>query len=249
MDSMALWNTSKIELWVSDASRAGPAGRELMVALERATATWNDHATAAGAPRLFIMAGPRPTTHALQDGVSTVLLRTDAWCPPGARDEEEGCYDLARQAITHLYLNAEKTTVVEADVELNGVQPYWLLPSGEADIASLQALLVHELGHVLGLDHSCGLRMTLGASAADELKSCRDPAARVSVMYPDPLEKGRALMLAPSADALSELKGLYGAERQAGGGSLGLVLLLALVVASALWWIGSLRARAKVTAS
>lgn len=246
---MPLWNTSKIELWVSDASRAAPAGRDLSVALERATATWNDHARAARAPRLFIIAGPRPTAYAVQDGVSTVLLRTDAWCPPGARDEEEGCYDLARQAITHLYLNADKTEIVEADLELNGVEPHWRHPSGEVNVPALQALLVHELGHVLGLDHSCGLKASQGASAADDLKSCRDPAARASVMYPDPLENGRALLLAPSEDALSELKEMYGGTTQVGGGTLWPVGVGLLIAASALWGMRALRARAKAAAT
>jgi hypothetical protein len=246
---MPAWNASEIELWVTARGPAATGSQQVAAALERATSAWNEHADAIGAPRLSIKQGARYPSQALQDGVSAVLLRTDAWCPPGARDEEEGCYDHARQAITHLYVGADKTTIVEADVEVNGVKPQWLLSTGEVSAEALQALLVHELGHVLGLDHSCGLRMTLGPSAADDLNSCSGPDARGSVMYPDPLEKGREYTLAPSADALSQLEAKYGGTKSGGGVSLGAILglVLVLVVGLALACLAAFRRRAKVS--
>jgi hypothetical protein len=128
---MPAWNAPQIELWVGAPSPGAAGAEEVAAALERATSAWNEHADVTGAPRLSTKQGARHASHALQDGVSAVLLRTDAWCPAGARDEEEGCYDHARQAITHLYVGADKTTILEADVEVNGVKPYWLLPTGK----------------------------------------------------------------------------------------------------------------------
>jgi hypothetical protein len=58
------------------------------------------------------------------------------------------------------------------------------------------AVLVHELGHVFGLRHSC------------KFPEC-DEAARRAVMYPYPLESDRTLLLSPTRadrDALGAVR-------------------------------------------
>jgi len=141
--------------------------------------------------------------------VNIVVLRTDRWCPGTARDEEEGCYDARRQAITHLYLNPISSRIDEADLEVNGVNPAWLGSDGAVNEGALDALLVHELGHVLGLDHSCGVLNTERTSAGEGIQTCDSTVARASVMYPNPLEAGRELKLHPSHDALALLSKRY----------------------------------------
>lgn len=75
----------------------------------------------------------------------------------------------------------------EADIELNAIDFRW----GSDHASALRAVLVHEIGHVLGLDHSCLPAGALGTA-------CTDPVARSSAMYPNPLEPGRAFVLEPA---------------------------------------------------
>src|SRR5262249_53224843 len=74
--------------------------------------------------------------------------------------DEAECYDHRRSAITHLYPvdapgSARDGEVAEADIELNAVDIDWGEENDALAASRLRAVLVHELGHVFGLDHSC----------------------------------------------------------------------------------------------
>lgn len=221
-----------VELGVVTPAGLAASSSELLVVLERAAARWNRHAEALGTPRIVVRVAERKSADAIQDGTNLVLLRTKKWCPTRAVDREEGCYAPQREAITRLYLSKDQRVIVEADLEVNGVNANWI-SAGKTDARQLEALLMHELGHVLGLDHACGLQMTRGAAAGENLRSCSTPAARASIMYPDPLEKGRPLQLEPTADALSTLGARYGGVTpHTGLGGLTLAGVVLLLIAA-----------------
>lgn len=204
---------------------------EFLNIVERSAAAWNQRLSGTGAPRLRVELGSDTSPSAIQDGVNRIFLRSGRWCPPGARDEEEGCYAPERQAITHLYRHTNPGQLAEADIEINGVTPRFTTAGGGVDPQRLEALLVHEWGHVLGLDHSCGLLMTRAEHAGDSVRPCDDAAAKASVMYPDPLEANRALLLQPSEDALTLLAARY--EPATGVAAVAVWLTLAAVVIAA----------------
>ena len=99
------------------------------------------------------------------DGENRVLFRDDRWCRPAAGDDPEECYDPTVAGLTTIfYVDDEDSDrdgeILDADIELNGV--YFAISSGgesneggnrcQADLANT---FTHELGHLMGLDHTC----------------------------------------------------------------------------------------------
>jgi hypothetical protein len=108
-------------------------------------------------------------------------------------------------ATTTPYLTDATRRIVEADIEINARDFRW---DGAENIQRLQAVLIHELGHFLGLEHPCGPR-TFGDSS--ELKSCEQllPEERALATYPDPLEPGRPLVVTPTKAEKDALATVY----------------------------------------
>lgn len=122
-------------------------------ALARAAAVWSYPAIACSNVELRVEADSRERL-ATQDGVSLVLFRDREWCH---NDRCGGLrtFPLHVAAMTSAYASGEK---LEGDIELNAVTFDWT--SSRQDVerprAPLQAVLAHELGHVLGLPDACG---------------------------------------------------------------------------------------------
>lgn len=183
----------------------GPVSRsEWRQLTERAVAAWQGSCAQCVLPavavELWEQNDPAPVRH---DGLSVVRVRSGEWCPDAARDRAD-CYDPARRAITHIYPDPATsedsvTTFREADIEVNlaGLE-------GDAPHFSLKervlATLVHEIGHVWGLQHSC---------LAPMHASCQAAEARQSVMYPNATEDERLLVLEPTIADLAQLASKY----------------------------------------
>jgi hypothetical protein len=173
---------------------------DLVQALSSEASVWNDALVGCVAPHLRISA-PRAGDTPRLDGHNLVVVLCHRWCP--ADGASAPCYDPTAQAITHLRPYEEgrgprAAEIREADVEINGVSFRWS-PSGDRDgTRSLRAALAHEIGHVLGLDDVC-------ARTAGEHRAACSARMKTSIMYPDPTEEGRDLVVVPSADAVRGL--------------------------------------------
>ncbi len=96
------------------------------------------------------------------DGVSVIRFREDRWCRPATKNDPETCHDPAAAGLTFLTFGVagdRDGAILDADIELNGVD-FGLVINGAGTsnrpcAAELENTLTHELGHFLGLDHTC----------------------------------------------------------------------------------------------
>lgn len=128
-------------------------------AIRASVNTWNT--TAAGCSA-FIQLVIEPPRAGAERGFNPVGLNRNVvvWLEDHWGNEEED-YDPAAVALTTLTFiddlqSSDDGEILDADIELNGVHHLF---SAEADGVNgrhdLQNTVTHELGHVLGLDHTC----------------------------------------------------------------------------------------------
>jgi hypothetical protein len=197
------WREREIVLtWTVENALEPPVLREAVL---QAAEEWNRALKACSVPRLRVSSVKRPRAEVRRDGVTSVVVRRKRWCPEKVPDWDD-CYEPTRAAITHLYPvdepGARHAFLYEADVEFNGVHFAWSLDGEAPDVRSLRAVVMHELGHVLGLEHPCDERPGQGGS-------CGDGSLRTAVMYPFPVEVGRAPVLSPHPAEVDALCRLY----------------------------------------
>ncbi|HOU92671.1 MAG TPA: hypothetical protein PLU22_16575, partial [Polyangiaceae bacterium] len=174
----------------------------VMAALRRAAARWTTDVGCTGVT-FRVLPPLLAADRARRDGVNTVLFHEQAWCRDGVRTRFS-CYDREEQAMTTTYLDRSapsgEVLIAEADVEINAVDYRWTAAATAAAPAPdgaepLEDLLVHELGHVLGLAHGCD-DGTLPVGAVDE------QGARPARCPTEPKPPLPAMSPAPSAALL-----------------------------------------------
>jgi len=111
---------------------------------------------------------PEARRLAVQDGTSLVVFRSNTWCH-NERCGHDTTFPLRAAAMTTTYSAEASHDVPEADIELNGRFYGWppldaraqrdrdLESTGSDRVRTvpLRAVLVHEIGHVLGFDDAC----------------------------------------------------------------------------------------------
>ncbi len=104
---------------------------------------------------------PRANPHDLQ---SMVIFRTMSWCKllaNGSCDPMD-YYDPVALAITTVSARMSSGQITDADIEVNGFHFMWgdLVanpPGGGTQVHDLRNAMTHEMGHLIGLDHTCFL--------------------------------------------------------------------------------------------
>jgi hypothetical protein len=208
------------------ASRSGTRGliptKEWQQVIEASVAQWNQALERCCSVRLSV-APEQDRWLAAEDGVNLVVLRQGLWCHNGSCGHTS-TFPLDSLAMTTAYPEGATGALVrEADVEVN---PRMLhaaapdpLPKGpilqaratESGIwvfglpdtnypVPLESVLVHELGHVLGLGDACVSGHHVGGMPV--IVDCPSEQ-RDRVMFPE------ARQLQPTAADLAELAQLY----------------------------------------
>lgn len=99
-----------------------------------------------------------------RDFTNLIKFRDDRWCRPPVDDDDEHCFSAQAAGVTTVTFVDEPSDerdgeIVDADIELNNVT-FKITVGGQGTgtatcAADLKNTLVHELGHLLGLEHTC----------------------------------------------------------------------------------------------
>jgi MYXO-CTERM domain-containing protein len=135
-------------------------------AIAAAAVGWEDATRACG--YLQLQLEPAEPCEVGLDYVNCIVVREDRWCRPAQDGQPERCHDPSAAAITTLFFvddpgSPDDGVIVDADIEINAVD-YGLAVCGDQPgctstgggvVTDLQNVVTHELGHLLGLDHTC----------------------------------------------------------------------------------------------
>jgi reprolysin-like metallo-peptidase family M12B len=209
------WSRDAIDLEpVRPPPSSGVTGTDLVRALEDEARAWNGALSRCGVPPIHIGV-LRDDGVARDDGHNRVVVKAGLWCPDDG-GEDADCYDPTRQAKTWLRPRRDSGPrdgeIREADIEINAVNFRWSLNGDRPGTRNLHAIVGHELGHVLGLDHACAHAGQAGDGG--QTKGCDAHGALRSIMEPDPTEPDRPVVLEPTPDAVERLCQASGNQRR-----------------------------------
>lgn len=140
--------------------------------IQKSLNNWMSKTTGSFVKLHFLPAdGVKETTY--KDHLSVVVFRSGSrFCRPATQSGDQGgefvCYDSSAAAVTTVsYVNKKGDPsdgrIVDADIEMNAVNNQFveigkpLPPMESRNQTDLENTLTHELGHLLGLDHTCRL--------------------------------------------------------------------------------------------
>lgn len=156
------WASGCVFLTYDHQGTADLAGELEFTVLDDALATWNQAIDACS--YLSLMTTDRVSGEVLYDGKNVVLFRDDLWCRPARDDVPEMCLPSSAAGLTTVTYVDDATSsrdgeIVDADVELNG-QDFAISTGGTSlgepsCLSDLGNTFTHELGHVMGFDHTC----------------------------------------------------------------------------------------------
>jgi len=140
---------------------------EVLSDVTAAAATWGNVSDACTYLSIDITSAMGTTPRAINDGHNNVIFRASSWCKQTASGDCDPAvsYDPAALALTSVSASTSSGTIRDADLEVNAFHFRWAdlvvhpeLRGPGMTIHDLQNALTHEMGHVIGLDHTCYLQ-------------------------------------------------------------------------------------------
>lgn len=206
---------------------------EIESATQSAIASWNDRLQLPSFISLRYLPPSGPKEVNQLDGLQLIKFRRDTWCRPATSTGQATCFDSSAAAVTTVtFLNrpndpALDGQIIDADIEMNAVSNHFYnvggaVPNDGRTMVDLWNTLTHELGHVLGLEHTCDLG-NLSSCVVDEygqpVPSCStveraqqtQPAYRTTfetTMYPTAMP-GEIMKRVPRADDVAGVVNAY----------------------------------------
>jgi hypothetical protein len=191
------WNRTVMYLRIYAGDPPGLlSAQEVAQAARGAAAAWSWAAESCTSIDLRVSASAADSAPTQPDSESAITFRRDEWCKQ-PHEIDQPCYDSSALAVTSVFARKTDGKIVDADVELNAVDFAWsdlvARPEDAADAHDLQNALTHELGHFIGLDHTCqldGSKKPAVDDRGDPVPSCGEATAEnaESTMFPAVLQ-------------------------------------------------------------
>jgi hypothetical protein len=184
---VARWLAPPIRYFVLDRGIARVSPNDLQGALSRAFTTWQDVRSASIS---FQFVGFTSAPPGDEDGVTSIgfLDRPDLEGVLGA---------------TQFLVDEDTGAILEADIFFNAAFPWSTADGGEAGRFDLEAIAVHEIGHLLGLGHS-GIGETEALPGGG-----RRVIAAGAVMFPIAFGSGNTTLRRLLPDDIAGVSDLY----------------------------------------
>lgn len=146
-DATIAWPTREIPYRVHTAMPAGLDRAAALAAIEAAAATWN---AVECTDVQLVFAGFTDEPPVAGDDVNTIAFVQTDWTAMGLDADAAATTDVRYAS------RSDETRIVEADLLLNAEAMAWTTSSPSSpERRDVQAVVTHELGHVLGLLHPC----------------------------------------------------------------------------------------------
>ena len=156
------WESGCVFVTVDAAGTKEIAGDTEFTIADEAINTWNQGVASCSYMR--IINEGRQDVEVGRDNKNIIKFRDVSWCRPATKDDPPRCHpDSAAGITTATYVDDRSSSrdgaIVDADIELNG-ENFAIAVNGQTlgtnnCLSELKNTLTHELGHLLGLEHTC----------------------------------------------------------------------------------------------
>jgi hypothetical protein len=156
------WESGCVLVTVDADGTKEVAGNLEFDAIDASIDEWNTNTSACS--YMHIVKNATEAHEVGNDGRNMIKFRDQSWCRPAINDDPARCYSPSAAGLTTAVFVDDKTSsrdgaIVDADVELNGVDFAISVAGQSTGTASCMSevgnTLTHELGHLQGLEHPC----------------------------------------------------------------------------------------------
>ena len=183
------WNRLPVQYYIENVAVPGVSVSQLQGAVDRAFTTWHNVPTAGVSAQFVAYTSAQP----FQDDGRVVI----GFLNEPDQEDVLGATD---------YLIDDRTgEIVESDIFFNSSYPWSVAESGEAGHFDLEAIALHEIGHLWGLGHSA-----LGET--QQLSGGRRVLASGAVMFPIAFSPQNVKLRVLQPDDIAGISDLYPAS-------------------------------------
>ncbi len=223
--------TLPVTAYVRDFDQQTMTSDQVLDAVTSAAAAWSAAQNACTYLTLEPAISDDPPPRAVNDAHNSLIFRNTSWCQLAPDGSCEIDYDASALAFTWDTANKMTGQIYDADIEVNLVDFQWadvVADPSQRDDMDLQNALTHEMGHFVGLDHTCFNPLSAGTGPRPKdntgapVPDCDVAPAAVqqTTMYPSAMP-GDTQKRTLSPDDQAGLCGIYPAgQRPPGDGPL-----------------------------